>query len=141
MEFTGQDLRAVLNRSMRSTGLAALIGSPIVWMAWGWQSLLLFLVGALISATGILEWRQLMSAILLRLETKGDETGGDAKRKVRPMWRVLFWFFLRLILAAGLLYVSLKVLDGKVFALVAGLALAILVLLIEALRLFRSWSA
>ena len=141
MEFTGQDLRAVLNRSMRSTGLAALIGSPIVWMAWGWQSLLLFLVGALISATGILEWRQLMSAILLRLETKGDETGGDAKRKVRPMWRVLFWFFLRLILAAGLLYVSLKVLDGKVFALVAGLPLAILVLLIEALRLFRSWSA
>lgn len=156
MEFTGQDLRAVLNRSMRNTGIAALIGSPIVWMAWGWQSLLLFLVGALISATGILEWRQLMSAILLRLDTggndsegddtkgddtKGNDTGGGAKPNARPMWRVLFWFFLRLILAAGLLYVSLKVLDGKVFALVAGLALAILVLLIEALRLFRSWSA
>ena len=131
MEFTDQDLRAVLNRSMRSIGIAALIGSPIVWKAWGWQSLLLFLVGALISATGILEWRQLVSAIALRL---------DAKRTARPMWRVLFWFFLRLILAAALLYVSLKVLDGKVFALVTGLALAILVLLVEAFRLFRSWS-
>jgi hypothetical protein len=53
---------------------------------------------------------------------------------------VLFWFFLRLILAGGLLYVSLKVLNGKVLALVAGLALAILVLLVEAFRLFRSWS-
>jgi hypothetical protein len=132
MEFTDQDLRAVLNRSMRNTGIGALIGSPIVWKLWGWQTLLLFLVGVGISATGILEWRQLMSAILLRL---------DAKRDPRPLWRVLFWFFLRLILAAALLYVSLKVLHGKVFALIVGLALAIFVLLIEALRLFRSWSA
>jgi hypothetical protein len=131
VEFTDQDLRAVLNRSMRNTGIAALIGSSIVWMAWGWQSLLLFLVGAAISTTGILEWRQLVSAIALQL---------DAKRDARPMWRVIFWFFLRLILAAALLYVSLKVLHGKVFALIAGLALAILVLLIEALRLFRSWA-
>ena len=45
-----------------------------------------------------------MSAILLRL---------DAKREPRPLWRVLFWFFLRLILAAALLYVSLKVWMGR----------------------------
>jgi hypothetical protein len=132
MEFTDQDLRAVLNRAMRSVGIGALIGSPIIWRAWGWRSLLLFLVGAAISATGILEWRQLMTAIMLRLDAKGQS---------RPLGRVLFWFFLRLILAAALLYVSLKVLDGKALALIIGLALAVLALLIEALRLFHSWSA
>jgi hypothetical protein len=134
-QFTNEDLRAVLNRSMRSTVIVTLIGSPVVWKAWGWQSVLLFLVGAAISATGIFEWRQLVSAIMLRLDAQQRGKG-----HALPLWRVLFWFFLRLILAGGLLYVSLKVLNGKVLALVAGLALAILVLLVEAFRLFRSWS-
>jgi hypothetical protein len=53
---------------------------------------------------------------------------------------VLFWFFLRLVAAAGLLYVSLRSLDGKVVALLLGIALAVAALFVEALRLFRSWS-
>jgi hypothetical protein len=43
--------------------------------------------------------------------------------------------------AAGLLYVSLRSLDGKVAALILGIALAVAALLIEALRLFRGWTA
>ncbi len=61
MEFTDQDLRAVLNRALRSVVIAILVGIPIIWVAWGWQSMLLFLVGGAIAATGILEWRQLMA--------------------------------------------------------------------------------
>jgi hypothetical protein len=53
----------------------------------------------------------------------------------------LFWFFVRLAAAAGLLYVSLRSLDGKVAALFLGIALAVFALFVEALRLFRGWSA
>jgi hypothetical protein len=54
---------------------------------------------------------------------------------------VLFWFFLRLAVAAAVLYVSLRSLDGKVFALLLGIALALLALFVEAIRLFRGWTA
>ncbi len=57
MEFSDQDLRAVLNRALRSVVIAIVVGIPIIWVAWGWRSMLLFLVGGAIAATGILEWR------------------------------------------------------------------------------------
>ena len=134
-QFTDNDLRDVFNRALRSVVIALLIGIPITWFAWGWRSMLLFLVGGAIAATGILEWRQLMAAILVRLDNAG--TRGTP----RPVGPVLFWFFVRLVAAAGLLYVSLRSLDGKVAALLLGIALAVAALLVEALRLFRSWSA
>jgi hypothetical protein len=132
--FMDNDLRDVLNRALRSVIIALLIGIPITWFAWGWRSMLLFVVGGVIAATGILEWRQLMAAVLVRLDTAG--TRGTP----RPVGPVLFWFFLRLVAAAGLLYVSLRSLDGKVVALLLGIALAVAALFVEALRLFRSWS-
>jgi hypothetical protein len=57
------------------------------------------------------------------------------------MGPVLFWFFIRLVAAAGVLYVSLRSLDGKVAALLLGIALALVALVIEAIRLFRGWTA
>jgi hypothetical protein len=132
MEFSDNDLREVLNRALRNVVIAVVIGIPIIWIAWGWRSMLLFLVGGAIAATGILEWRQLMAAVLVRL------AGGGTPRPVGP---VLFWFFVRLVAAAGLLYVSLRSLDGKVAALLLGIALALAALFLEALRLFRGWSA
>lgn len=131
-EFSDQDLRLLLNRALRSVAISVVIGIPVIWIAWGWRSMLLFLVGGVIAATGILEWRQLMGAVLARLSHSATP---------RPLRGVLFWFFVRLAAAAGLLYVSLKGLDGKVVALLIGLALAMLGLLIEAIRLFRGWSA
>jgi hypothetical protein len=134
-QFSDKDLREVLNRALRSVLIALLVGIPIIWIAWGWRSMLLFVVGGVIAATGILEWRQLMAAVLVRLDTAG--TRGTP----RPVGPVLFWFFVRLVAAAGLLYVSLRSLDGKVTALLLGIALALAALLLEALRLFRGWSA
>ena len=61
-------------------------------------------------------------------------------RKARPVGTVLVGFFLRLGVALVALYVSLKSLDGSVYALVAGLALGMVALTIEALRLVRSWT-
>jgi hypothetical protein len=137
MEFSDQDLRLVLNRALRSVAIAIAVGIPVTWIAWGWRSMLLFLVGGAIAATGILEWRQLMTAVLERL----DLGGGTPQGKPKPLGGVLFWFFIRIVAAAGVLYVSLRSLDGKVAALLIGLALALAALLIEALRLIRGWSA
>jgi hypothetical protein len=134
-QFSDNDLRDVFNRALRSVVIALLVGIPIIWLAWGWRSMLLFVVGGVIAATGILEWRQLMAAILVRLDTAGT------RGAPRPVGPVVFWFFVRLVAAAGLLYVSLRSLDGKVAALILGIALAVAALLIEALRLFRGWSA
>jgi hypothetical protein len=139
MEFSDQDLRVVLNRALRSVLIAILVGIPIIWVAWGWRSMLMFLVGGAIAATGILEWRQLMAAVLVRLGpiNPGTETSATP----RPLGPILFWFFVRLVAAAGVLYVSLRSLDGKVAALLMGLALALVALFLEAIRLFRGWSA
>jgi hypothetical protein len=136
MEFSDQDLRLVLNRALRSVAVAVAIGIPVIWIAWGWRSMLLFLVGGAIAATGVLEWRQLMSAVLERL----DLGSGSPQGKPKPLGGVLFWFFIRFAAAAGVLYVSLRSLDGKVAALLIGLALALAALFIEALRLLRGWA-
>ena len=134
-QFTDNDLRDVFNRALRTVIIALLVGIPLIWFAWGWRSMLLFVVGGVIAATGILEWRQLMAAILVRLDT------ASTRGAPRPVGPVVFWFFVRLVAAAGLLYVSLRSLDGKVAALILGIALAVAALLLEALRLFRGWSA
>jgi hypothetical protein len=132
MEFSDQDLQLVFNRALRSVLIAMAVGIPILWVAWGWRSALMFVVGGAIAATGILEWRQLMSAVITRL---------DAKAVARPLGPILFWFFIRLVAAGGVLYVSLRSLDGKVAALLMGIALALVALFIEAIRLFRGWTA
>jgi len=60
--------------------------------------------------------------------------------KARPLASVLFWFVAHLLLSGGLLYVSLRGLDGSVYALLAGLGLALIALLIESLRLLKAWT-
>jgi hypothetical protein len=137
MEFSDEDLRLVMNRALRSVLVAIAVGIPIIWFAWGWRSAVLYLVGGGIAATGILEWRQLMTAVLVRLDTTA--TGGQSASK--PLGPVLFWFFVRLVAAAGVLYVSLRSLDGKVAGVLLGIALALIALFVEAIRLFRGWSA
>jgi hypothetical protein len=135
MDFTDQDLQTVLNRALRSVIIATLVGVPILWVAWGWRSMLLYLIGGAIAATGIVEWRQLMGAVLVRLDAPTEGS------KPRPFGPVLFWFFVRLAAVAGVLYVSLRSLDGKVAALIMGIVLGLAALFIEAFRILRGWSA
>jgi hypothetical protein len=137
MEFRDEDLRLVMNRALRSVLVAIAVGIPIIWFAWGWRSAVLYLVGGGIAATGILEWRQLMTAVLVRLDTSAT----DIQSAPKPLGPVLFWFFVRLVAAAGVLYVSLRSLDGKVAGVLLGIALALIALFVEAIRLFRGWSA
>lgn len=132
MDFTDRDLCIVLNRALRGVLIATAAGIPVIWLTWGWRSMLMFLVGGAIASSGILEWRLLMTAVLSRL---------DANSQTRkPLGGVVAWFFIRLTLAAGLLYVSLRSLDGKVAALLIGLGLAVAALFIEALRLLKNYA-
>jgi fatty acid desaturase len=125
-DFTEDDIRRTLRRALMLAGAIALVATPVLWVWRGWQTWALFLVGAVISATGIFEWLQLLSAMMSRMEEGRTPT---------PMGRVLLLFFVRLALAAALLYASLSSLHGSIYALLAGLAVSLFALLVESARL------
>jgi hypothetical protein len=130
-EFSEQDLRTTLLRALRWVGILGVAGAVAVGLALGWRSAVLYLVGAAIAATGLYESQRLMMAVLSRF---------NEGRASKPIAGVLIWFFLRLILAGVLLYVSLRSLEGSVYALCAGLGLAVVALTIESIRLLRAWT-
>jgi hypothetical protein len=130
-DFTEQDLKATLTRALRWVAILGVLGVAATWLAAGWQSAVLFLVGAAIAATGLYESQRLMLAVLSRF---------NEGRQGKPVAGVLIWFFLRLILAGVVLYVSLRSLEGSVYALCAGLGLAVVALTIESIRLLRAWT-
>jgi hypothetical protein len=129
--FTDADFRRTMWSALRLLVVITVVAAPLVWWKLGWQSVVLLLVGALISGSGLYEWLRLMTAVMVRM----DEGG-----KARPMGMVLAGFFLRLGLTVVLLYVSLKVLNGSVYALAAGLALGVFALTVEGLRLMKAWT-
>ena len=129
--LTDEDVRRTMLRALRLLGILAVAGVVLAWWKMGWQSAALLAVGAAISASGLWEWTRLMTVVISRM---------DSGAEPRPVGTVLVGFFLRLGGALVALYVSLKYLDGSVYALVAGLALGMIALTIEALRLVRSWT-
>jgi hypothetical protein len=130
LQFNEEDLRRTLRRALVLAGAAVLVVSPILWAWLGWRTCLTFVIGVAISATGIVEWLQLLSAMMSRME--------EGRTPV-PMGRVLVMFFLRLAVAGVLLYASLNSLHGSVYALLAGLAISLLALTVESIRLvFRT---
>jgi hypothetical protein len=118
-------------RALRLLAILAGAGVALVWWKMGWQNAALLGVGAGISASGLWEWTRLMAVVISRM---------DAGAEPRPVGTVLVGFFMRLGIALVALYVSLRYLDGSVYALAAGLALGMISLTIEALRLVRSWT-
>ena len=129
--LTDEDVRRTMQRALRLLAILAVAGMALVWWKMGWQSAVLLAVGAVISASGLWEWMRLMAVVISRM---------DAGANPRPVGTVLVGFFMRLGIALVALYVSLKYLDGSVYALAAGLALGMVALTIEALRLVRSWT-
>ncbi len=127
--MTDDDLREMLRRALRTVVVLGLVLFLVFTFTMGWQTGLLELAGALISYTGIREWRNLALAVFAKL---------DNQESARPMGRTLVMFFLRLGVVAAILYVSLRCLHGSVYALVAGIGLAVVALSFEALRLLRN---
>jgi len=129
--YSDEDVRRTVMNALRLVIIATAIGIPLVWWKFGWSTALLLVVGAAISGSGLWEWRKLMTSMMAYMDA-----GGEAK----PIGPVLAGFFLRLGLAIAVLYVSLKFLDGSVYALAVGLGLGVLALTIEALRLVKAWT-
>jgi hypothetical protein len=134
-EFTDSDFRRTILGAIRLLSIVTTVGALLLWLKFGWQSAVLLLVGSLISGSGLWEWLRLMTAVMVQMDAEPGATG-----KSRPMGRILFGFFLRLGLTLAILYVSLKVLHGSVFALAAGLGLGVFCLSIEGIRLMRTWT-
>ena len=130
-DFTDADFRRTMLRALRLMAIVTVVALPMVWWKLGWQSAVLLLVGSTISGSGLWEWLRLMTAVMARMDG-----GGEA----RPMGLVLAGFFLRLGLTIVVLYVSLKFLDGSVYALAMGIGLGIFALSFEALRLVKAWT-
>ena len=129
--LTDADFKRTVWNALRLMAVTTVVAAPLVWWKMGWQSAILLLVGVLISGSGLFEWLRLMTAVMVRMD------GGE---KARPMGLLLTGFFLRLGLTVAALYVSLKLLNGSVYALAAGLALGVFALSIEGLRLIKAWT-
>ncbi|MFC6644338.1 hypothetical protein ACFQBQ_01765 [Granulicella cerasi] len=136
--FSDAEASAIIKRALRLVAIMAVIVAPIVWWKMGWQSATLLLVGAAISALGLWKWLRLMTTVIALMDAAGS---GDGTAKTpTPLGRVLAGFFLMLALMLAALYGSLKLLDGSVYALFAGLGMGIVALTIEAVRTVKAWT-
>jgi hypothetical protein len=135
-QYTDADFRRTMLSALRLLAILTVIAAVVLWVKLGWQSALLLAVGSLISGSGLWEWLRLLTAAMARMDADPD---GQAN--AMPMGRVLVNFFVRLVLAGGLLYVSLKFLNGSVYALAVGLALGGFCLMVEGIRLIQAWTS
>jgi hypothetical protein len=126
--LTDADLEGLMKRAVRITAVLGVGIALILWFAMGWQTAALFAVGGAISAASIYEWMRLIRLFNAKLDQQKTPSGA---------WLVVGLFLVRLILFAGIIYVSLKCFHGSPIALVCGLGLAVAGLVWEALRLLR----
>ena len=129
--FSDEDFRRTILRALRLVAIGTAVGIPLAWWKGGWQSAALLAVGSLISGSGLWEWLRLMTAVMVRM---------DLGEKARPLAPVMISFFLRLFGTVAVLYVSLRYLDGSVYALAVGLGLGVFALTVEGLRLMQAWT-
>ncbi len=129
--FSDEDFRRTILGALRLVMMGTAVGVLLAWWKGGWQSAALLAVGAVISGSGLWEWLRLMTAVMARM---------DVGEQAKPLVPVLLGFFLRLFGTVAVLYVSLKYLDGSVYALAAGLGLGVFALTVEGLRLMQAWT-
>ena len=128
VDLTHADLDALLWRAMRNTLILGVIASLAVLTGAGWRGAAMLMIGALISAASIWEWQRMVRVINARMDKQRTPTSSVA---------VVVFFVLRLTVFALVIYGSLKCLQGSVVALLCGLALAMLTVGWETVRLLR----
>ena len=133
--LSDNDLRQTMLAAMRLLVILAFVATLLFWWKLGWQSAVLLLIGAAISAASLWEWMRLITLMNNAMDATG--AGGPG---ARPMGLTIAGFFLRIGLTVGVLYVSLKYLNGTAFALLAGIGLGLFSLMAEALRLLKRWT-
>lgn len=127
--ITDADLERLLHRAIRNTLVFGMVASLVLWKAATWRDAAMMATGAAISAASLYEWRRLARLIAAKLDKKQTPPGSAF---------AIVFFVLRLTIFAGAIYVSLKCFQGSAVALLCGLALAVLTLVWEALRLLSN---
>jgi len=140
VDFTFDDLRAMLRRAVRNSAVVGVAIGLILLIWMGWQTAALFAVGGAISVGSIYEWGRLIRIFGARLA--GQETGQKAgydsgQGSGLSTGLVVFLLLVRLILFAAAIYGSLKCFHGSPIALFGGLALGLSGLVWEAMRALR----
>jgi uncharacterized membrane protein len=128
VDLTQADLDAMLHRALRNTLILGTVAALIVWIGGGWRSAAMLGTGTLISVASIWEWQRLVRVINARMDKRKTPASAPV---------VVLFFVLRLTVFAGVIYGSLKCFHGSVVALLFGLALAVLAIGWEAIRLLR----
>jgi hypothetical protein len=128
IHVSDEGLQALLKRAIYKTLIFGGLASIVLAISHGWGSGALLAVGALVSAASIFEWRRLVRIINSRMRNQAAPRG-------IALSVVLILF--RLVIFAGVIYVSLKCFRGSPIALVCGLSLTVLTLTWEALKLLR----
>ena len=129
LNFSDADLKSALRRTLRMTAAMAVFGFGVLNLLAGWKQGVQLLAGAFVSATGLYEWQQLIELMNAKL---------DNQKFPRSTAWVLTMFFLRLGVAAAIIYGTLKCFRGPYYALITGFGLVAAALLIEVARLSRS---
>jgi hypothetical protein len=128
VDFTHENLESLFKRVLGNILILGLLSAMAVLIGSGWRNAAMLAVGAAISAASIMEWRRMVRAINARLDMQKTATNAYA---------VALFFVLKLILFAVVIYVSLKYIQGSVWALLYGLGLAVLTIGWEGIRLIR----
>jgi len=128
VSLTDESLEAMLRHALRNTLILGVLASVIVLISTGWRNGAMLTTGMLISAASIFEWQHLIKVVNARLNRQDTPAN-------TPI--VLLFFVLRLTVFAGVIYGSLKCFHGSVMALLSGLALAVLAVGWEVMRLLR----
>ena len=132
LEFNDADLARLLRRAARLTAVLGLVLALLLGFALGWQSGALLAVGAAISVASVFEWARLIRLFNARMDTQRMPRGAVVS---------VVLFLVRLLFFAAAIYGSLKFLHGSAFSLIGGLALAVLALVWEALKVLRGTDA
>ena len=118
----------MLQQALWITIGVGVVASGAVWIGSGWRNAGMLAVGAAISAASILEWQRLVRVVNARM---------DRQRTPASAPVVVLFFVLRLTVFAGAIYGSLKCFRGSVAALLCGLALAVVAVGWQVLKLLR----
>jgi len=128
-DMTDADLEALLSRAIRNTVIVGLLAALALWIASSWRNAAMLAAGAAISTASIYEWRRLVRFIIAKM---------DKKQAPRGTAVAVIFFLLRLVVFAAVIYGSLKCFRGSGLALLCGLALAVVAISWEAIRLLRN---
>jgi hypothetical protein len=136
--LTDADFRGTILRAIRLTAILLALGVPLVWWKLGGGSAAYLLLGGVISGSSLWQGLRLMTAVMRQMDAQNQpDAQNPDQRRAPSLTPVFLGLVLHMGIALVLLYVTLKTLDGSVYALGAGFLAGVFALSVEAFRIMR----